>query len=178
MTTTITAPLRSKLDATSVIGQVVLYAALAAVLVVFANGPAYRQLEPDQALIKLSIVHEPQRVRACVERTPEELAKLPPNMRATIDCPRERAPLVVEVDVDGQQVLRQEALPSGLARDGRATLYHRLVTTAGPHDIAVRLRDEVGTEGFSVHGSTSLDLRPAQNLIIDFDSARRVITFR
>lgn len=168
----------SKLDATSLIGQLVLYSVLAAVLVVFANWPVYHQLGSDQALIKLSIVHEPQLVQACRQRTPEELAKLPPNMRAPMDCPRERAPLVAEVDVDGQLVMRQEAQPSGLARDGRATLYHRLVTTAGPHDIVVRLRDQAGTEGFNIHGATSVNLRPAQSLVIDFEAARGAITFR
>lgn len=167
-----------ELSVASVIGQVVLYAALAAVLLLFASGPSYRQLGPDQALIKLSIVHEPQRVRVCAQRTPEELAKLPPNMRVPMDCPRERAPLAVEVDVDGHRVLSREALPSGLARDGRATLYHRLVTTAGRHDIAVRLRDRAGTEDFNIRAETSVDLRPSQNLIIDFESARREITFR
>ncbi len=59
----------SKLDATSLIGQLVLYSVLAAVLVVFANWPVYHQLGPDQALIKLSIVHEPQLVQACRQRT-------------------------------------------------------------------------------------------------------------
>ncbi len=168
----------SKLDATSLIGQLVLYSVLAAVLVVFANWPVYHQLGPDQALIKLSIVHEPQFVQACRQRTPEELAKLPPNMRAPMDCPRERAPLVAEVDVDGKLVLRQEAQPSGLAHDGRATLYHRLVTTAGPHDIVVRLRDRAGTDDFNIRGATSVNLRPAQSLVIDFEAARGAITFR
>lgn len=168
----------SKLDATSLIGQLVLYSVLAAVLVVFANWPVYHQLGSDQALIKLSIVHEPQLVQACRQRTPEELAKLPPNMRAPMNCPRERAPLVAEVELDGRLVLQQVAQPSGLAHDGRATLYHRLVTTAGPHDIAVRLRDRADTEGFDYHGETSVHLRPAQSLVIDFQSARGAITFR
>ena len=168
----------SKLDATSLIGQLVLYSVLAAVLVVFANWPVYHQLGPDQALIKLSIVHEPQFVLACRQRTPEELAKLPPNMRAPMDCPRERAPLVAEVDVDGKLVLRQEAQPSGLAHDGRATLYHRLVTTAGRHDVTVWLRDRAGTEAFDYQGTTRVELRPAQILVIDFQAAQRAIVFR
>ena len=171
-------PQHHKLDATSVIGQVVLYAALAAVLVVFANWPAYRQLGPDQALIKLSVVHEPQRVQACTQRTPEELAKLPPNMRVPMDCPRERAPLVAEVDVDGRLAFRQVAQPSGLSHDGRATLYHRLVTTAGRHDVTVRLRDRAGTEAFDYQGTTRVELRPAQILVIDFQAAQRAIVFR
>ena len=110
--------------------------------------------------------------------TPEEMAKLPPNMRVPMNCPRERAPLVAELDLDGRRVLRQEALPSGFARDGRATLYHRPVTTAGPHDIAVRLRDQAGTEDFNFRAATSVDLQPAQILVIDFEAARGAITLR
>ncbi|MCC7462215.1 MAG: hypothetical protein IT480_07100 [Gammaproteobacteria bacterium] len=168
----------SKLSVTSLIGQIVLYGALAAVLAVFANWPSYRQLAPDQALIKLSIVHEPQHVQPCRQRTPEELARLPPNMRAPMICTRERAPLVAEIDLDGQRVLRQVAQPSGLAHDGRATLYHRLVTSAGPHQIVVRLRDQAGTEAFNYQGATRVDLRPAQSLVVDFEPAQGLITFR
>jgi hypothetical protein len=168
----------ARLGVIPVIGQVVLYAALAAVLVLFSDWPRYHQLGPGEALVKLSIVHEPRLVQPCRERTAEELAKLPPNMRAPMICERERAPLVAEVDLDGRLVLRQVAQPSGLARDGRATLYHRLVTTAGRHDIAVRLRDEAGTGDFNYKGSASVQLRPAQVLVIDFDRGSGGITFR
>jgi hypothetical protein len=55
----------------------------------FATSPKYRQIPDDVALIKLSISHLGD--RECRKRTPEELAKLPPNMRAPMDCPRERS---------------------------------------------------------------------------------------
>ena len=168
----------SKLDATSLIGQLVLYSVLAAVLVVFANWPVYHQLGPDQALIKLSIVHESQHVQPCRQRSAEELQRLPPNMRAPLICTRERAPLVAEVDLDGRLAFRQMAQPSGLSHDGRATLYHRLVTTAGRHDVTVRLRDRAGTDEFDYQGTTSVELRPAQILVIDFQAAQRAIVFR
>jgi hypothetical protein len=171
-------PPSSRPRATAVIGQVLLYAALAGALAVFSYWPVYHQIEADQALIKLSIVHQAQHVQACRQRTPEELERLPPNMRAPMSCARERAPLVVEVDLDGRLAFRQVALPSGLARDGRASLYHRQVTTAGRHDIVVRLRDRAGTEEFDYRGATTVQLRPAQILVIDFQSALGTITFR
>ena len=168
----------SKPRAAALIGQVVLYAALAGVTLLFANWPVYRQLGPDQALIKLSIVHESQHVQPCRQRSAEELQRLPPNMRAPLSCTRERAPLVAEVDLDGRLAFRQVAQPSGLSHDGRATLYHRLVTTAGRHDVTVRLRDRAGTDEFDYQGTTSVDLRPAQILVIDFQAAQRAIVFR
>lgn len=169
---------RARLDATSLAGQMVLYAVLAMVLVRFSKWPVYHQIAPDQALIKLSIVHEPQLIQPCRQRTRAELEELPPNMRAPMLCERARAALVAEVDVDGRQVLRQVAQPSGLARDGRATLYHRLVTTAGRHEIAVRLRDQAGDEGFNHRAATPVELRPSQVLVIDFDRSRGGIIFR
>ncbi len=171
-------PASPKPRAAAVIGQVVLYAALAGAIAVFSRWPVYHQLESDQSLIKLSIVHETQHVTACQRRTPEELAKLPPNMRAPMNCPRERAPLTAEVDVDGHPVIRQIAQPSGLARDGRALLSHRLVTTAGSHEIAVRVRDSARTTGFDYQREERVTLQPAQILVIDLQPERHEITFR
>ena len=168
----------SKPRAAALIGQVVLYAALAGVTLLLANWPVYRQLRPDQALIKLSIVHESQHVQPCRQRSAEELQRLPPNMRAPLICTRERAPLVAEVDLDGRLAFRQVAPPSGLARDGRAALYHRLVTTAGTHHIVVRLRDRPGDEGFDYRGEATVELQPARILVVDFQPGQREITFR
>lgn len=68
--------------------QALLYGAFIAVLGYFSTSPAYRHLPPDQALVKLSFTHAAQRKGECRTRTPEELAKLPPNMRIAQDCPR------------------------------------------------------------------------------------------
>lgn len=171
-------PSTRKLRAVAVIGQILLYAALALAIWLFSWWPAYHQLQPGEALIKLSIVHEAQHVQACRQRTPEELQRLPPNMRAPMNCPRERAPLVVEMDVDGRLAFRQVAPPSGLAHDGRAALYHRLVTTAGSHHIVVRLRDRPGDEGFDYRGEATVELQPARILVVDFQPGQREITFR
>lgn len=159
-------------------GQFLLYAAFAGAIAVFSRWPVYHQLGADEALIKLSIVHEGKRLKPCVLRTPAELAKLPPNMRAQSACPRERAPIVVEVDLDGESAVRRSRPASGLARDGRAAIYQRLVTTAGTHRVVARMRDRAGEEGFDYQLEETVHLRPAQVLVIDFDPARKEITFR
>ena len=96
------------------LAQALLYVPLMAIIGYFSTSPAYHHLAPGQALIRLSISHAAQRKAECRERTPEELAKLSPNMRAPLDCPRERAPVTVELDLDGQRVVQAVALPSGL----------------------------------------------------------------
>ncbi len=162
----------------AITGQFVLYAVFAGAIALFSGWPVHHPIGDDQALIILSIVHEGQRLKVCAQRTPEELARLPPNMRAPLDCPRERAPLAAEVELDGQLVAHQVAQPSGLSRDGRASLYQRLVTTAGSHRIVVRLRDRAGEQGFDYQREATIQLQPAQVLVIDFEPTRREITFR
>ncbi len=75
---------------------------------------------------------------------PEELAKLAPNMRTPLKCGRERSPVTIEVDLDGAQVYRHVAVPSGLSSDGASAVYQRLQVPAGEHRIAVRLKDSAG----------------------------------
>lgn len=157
------------------LGQGLLYAALAVVIAIFSRWPVYQNLAPDLALIKISISHQGQLLGDCVEQSPAELAKLPPNMRAPKRCPRERSPLTVEVDVDGKLVHRQVAQPSGLSSDGAAVIYRRLEVPAGKHHIEVRMKDNARSEGFDYTRSEEVDLAPAEILVVDFDAAERRI---
>jgi hypothetical protein len=160
------------------LGQIVLYGAFAAFIAVFSNWPRYQHLPEDHALIRLSMTHHAQRVHECVAVSPEELAALPANMRAPMQCPRERAPLTVEIDIDGALAHRETAPPSGLSGDGAASLYHRLAVPAGVHHLSVRLRDSVRTNGFDFERSDIVDLAPAQILVVDFDSDNGAISFQ
>ena len=158
------------------IGQALLYGLFALIIGVFSNWPPYRHLAADQALIKLSFNHQGKPVSACRSATPQELAKLPPNMRAPLVCPRERSPITVELDLDGVAALRQVAIPSGLSRDGTSALYHRRVVAAGVHHLVVRLKDDVGSPGFDFVHEATVTLKPAQILVVDFDPGKGGIT--
>ena len=148
--------------------QALFYAAFAAFIGYFSNAPRYEHLPPDQALLKLSLTHAGQRKEACRERSAEELAKLAPNMRAQTVCPRERAPVIVEVVLDQRPLLRVEAAPSGLAKDGASTFYRRVPIAAGTHRISARLAD--GPDGvFHVTGETVVTLAPGRIVVIDFE---------
>ena len=153
-------------------GQALLYGIFAAFVAIFSQWPVYAPLAPDEALIKLSFVHHGQRVAECRPYTAEELAKLAPNMRAPLKCGRERAPVTIELDIDGALAYRYTAAPSGLSRDGASTVYKRLELPAGKHRIAVRMRDTTATSGFTYQHDATVDLVPAQVLVIDFDSER------
>ena len=73
------------------LAQAALYLPFMVLIGYFSSQPAFEQLGGNEALIRLSLTHAAQRVAECRQRTPEELAKLPPNMRAPLDCKRERA---------------------------------------------------------------------------------------
>lgn len=160
------------------IGQALLYGLFAVVVGVFSRWPSYQHIAPDQALIKLSFNHQGKPVTECQRASAEELARLPPNMRAPVRCPRERSPITVELDVDGQPALRHVAQPSGLSRDGASAVYHRMQVAAGTHRIAVRLKDDVRTGGFGFSRDASITLKPAQILVIDFDPEKGGITIQ
>lgn len=168
----------AKLGPAAWAGQVALYALFALVIGVFSHWPLYHPLAPGEALIKVSFSHTGKPVSECRKQTPEELAKLPPNMRAPVICPRARSPLTVEVDVDGKPVVRRVAPPSGLAHDGASSLYVRVPVPAGEQRIAVRLNDDLRRPGYTYRLDRSVPLAPGHVLVIDFDAEKDGITLR
>jgi len=157
--------------------QVVLYGAFAATLGWFSTSPAFEPLPPGHALIRVSLNHAGQRKSACRTRSPEELAKLAPNMRAAEDCPRERAPVLVKVELDGKSVADIVAIPAGLSRDGASVAYRRIPVPAGTHRIRVALADDAaGT--FDRVREEEMRLEPGRVLVVDFEPGKGGIVLR
>lgn len=151
-------------------GQALLYGCFALAIGVFSRWPAYHPLQPDHALVKVSFIHHGVRVADCRPYTKEELAKLAPNMRAPMKCERERSSVQIELDIDGKTVFQRTANPSGLSRDGASTVYHSVDVPAGEHRISVRMKDDKTAEGFTHRHDSTITLKPAQVLVIDFDA--------
>lgn len=135
----------------------------------FSNRPEYRHLDPGLATVKLSLRHAGQILGECHERTAEELANLPANMRVSLVCPRERSPLLVELVLNGELMLSDTLPARGVHSDGRASMYRRLSVPAGELTVLVRLKDHIGVEDFQYESSRSVSLAPGDNLVIDFD---------
>ena len=149
------------------IGQAAVYAVIATVVGYFSDAPAYVHFPADRALIKLSLIHGGQR-KGCRERTPEELNQLAPNMRRTLVCSRQRFPVVVELELDGHDLYHALLLPTGLFSDGPSWAYVKFAVPPGPHKLEVNLRDSGRTEGWDYNREADIDLKPLQNLVIDF----------
>ena len=151
--------------------QAVAYAWFAAVIGYLASAPSYTFAGPETARIKLSLSHPGQRKEKCHRRTLDELAKLSANMRAPQDCPRERWPVYVEMELDGKVIFSQESKPNGLSRDGPSIFYGAFQIPFGPHQISLRLRDQ-GRAGFGYQFLRPIVLTPGQVLVITFDAAK------
>ncbi len=151
-------------------GQVLLYALFALFIGYFATQPRYRQLGSDEALLRLSFTHPGQIIADCRERSAEELAKMPANMRQAQDCPRERSPVRVRVELDGAPLYDEVFTPAGLKRDGAAAGYRRLAIAAGEHRIKVQFNDDARINGFNYERSQTVHPVPGQVVLIDFSA--------
>ncbi len=149
-------------------GQAVIYAGMALWLGYFANQPVYTHLPPDQALIKMSIVHGAQRKGECRRRTKEELEAMNPNMRTPLDCPRERLPIHIEILLDGDRLYDESVTAAGLAHGGTTRAYQRFPVVAGRHELVARMVDSARTEGYDFERAAIVELAPGENFVIDF----------
>lgn len=165
-----------KLNPAAIVGQVILYGAFAAFIGYFATNPRYQHIAPDRALLKLSFAHFGD--RDCRKRSAEELQKLPPNMRAPMECPRERADILLHADLDGQPLYHGLLHPTGIAKDGISTIYRRFELPAGKHLLSVKMNDNARVEGFKFVKEAEIDLKPAQVLVVDFNPDKGGLFFQ
>ncbi len=150
------------------LGQFVVIVALFAGVAVLADWPRFRQTPVGTGLLMLSFVHGADRRADCRRLSPEEIAKLPPNMRRVQDCPRGRRPIYVELAVGDRVDYRESLPPTGIAGDGPSRIHRRFVLPAGDYDVTVRLRDTARTEGFDYERKQHVALANDQMLVIDF----------
>jgi len=170
--------------ATATGSRVLRYVAVSALLAVagllvgyLSSKPVLGLLNPGESVITLSFSHAAPRRQECTPLTPAELAKLQPNMRRPTQCPRERWPVLVELELDGRRVVESRLPPVGLWGDGPASIFRRVTIPSGARTVTVRLRDTGRTSGFDYEASRQLVLSPRQNLVIGF-SAGSGFTFR
>jgi len=149
--------------------QGALYLVFLIVVGVLSDTPGYTFLEPEKAVIRLSLSHPGERKQECRRRTREELAKLPPNMRAPSQCPRERWPVRVVLELDGRKLYSGTAEPAGLANDGASSFYRNFKVPAGSHMVVLRLNDSGGKKPDKVI-EKEIVIAPARILVAGFDA--------
>lgn len=136
----------------------------------FSAAPPYTQLTPEQAVITVAFSHAGERREECRQLSQEELARLPPNMRAPMDCPRERSPVTVRLLLDGELLIEEVAQAPGLYNDLGIDIYRTAKVPVGEHTLAVRMNDNVRVDGPTFTHEQTVKLEPAQLLVVDFNS--------
>ncbi len=161
-----------------IFGQFIIILALFAGVAAFADWPTYRTIPSGTGVVLMTFTHGADRKAFCRKRSPEELAKLPPNMRKPEECPRARPPIYVELDIDGRTVFSESLNPTGIAGDAPSRVYERFVLPAGEYEIAARMRDTPRMDGFDYSHRERVRLAAGQLFMVDFDPAKNAFLFR
>ena len=103
--------------------QAINYAVFMALVWYFASYPAIRLIGDDEAVLTIAFAHAGQLLEPCRRLSQEELNELAPNMRKLEDCPRERSPVTVEAELDGEVVYRATLNPPGVFGDGGVDVF-------------------------------------------------------
>ncbi|NOQ68831.1 MAG: hypothetical protein GQ573_01765 [Gammaproteobacteria bacterium] len=146
------------------------YTIFMALIWYFATSPSVRVIEDDEAMITVAFGHAGETRAECRRLSQEELMKLPPNMRKAEDCPRERSPIIIEAMLDGEVIYSVTRLPPGIFNDGGVNIYYNSKVPAGKHTFEIKMDDSVRKEGFNYQLTQDIDIKPAQILLVEFDS--------
>ena len=158
--------------------QIVAYVAFAVFVGYLSASPGYDYGSADKVSLKLSLSHAANRVKPCVRLTPQQIAELAPNMRRPEKCERERLPLTVELEVDGEVILQLEAPPSGLWNDGPASVYERFEIEPGEHTLTARLRDSDRDQGWDYTQTENVTLEAGRYFTVTFSANTGGFDFR
>jgi len=75
---------------------------------------------------------------------------------------------VFEIRMDDAIILDRSYKPTGLAKDGAASIYESIPVIPGRHDIVASLRDSKREQGFDYSKGVAVNLEPRELLVIDF----------
>jgi hypothetical protein len=165
-------------DAARIAGQVLAFLLFALAIGGLSRWPPLRPLGEGEALVRLAMAVPGKLKGECRRLSEEELARLAPNMRRPLDCPRERRPVRIRLEVDGALAREEVIQPSGVARDGAATAYWKLLLPAGRHELRALVSEDATLAGHGYERSARLDLPAGSVLTVDFDRERGGILFR
>lgn len=148
--------------------QAINYSVFMALIWYFSSEPPFHQLGKDEAILTIAFSHAGEIKEPCRKRSAEELSALPPNMRAPMDCSRERSPLVIEALLDKLPIYTKTAEAPGLFKDSGVDIYHITKVSAGKHHLEIKMDDSVQRQGFNHVFEQDVTIEPAQILLVDF----------
>ena len=141
---------------------------LAPVLLIgyFSDSPSYSVMSKDESMLLFTMSHKGERLVPCVEPTIEEL-----KARNFTECQRERVPVVVEMEMDGAEIISKAYAPRGIRKDGPSYAYEKIRVKPGTHRVVVRIRD-TREERFDYVLDKEITFVDGRIIIIDFENGR------
>ncbi len=156
---------KPKLTVIKIIGQGLLYAPFLLAIGYFSSYPSYEFAPENTAQIKLSLTLWGERKIPCRTRTAEELKELSPNMRGAKSCSRERHPVRITFNLNGDTVFNKSASPAGLRDDGPSSFYQTFMVPSGKHELVVNIYNgdnvtpvETFTQGITLSSGQAIAL--------------------
>jgi hypothetical protein len=160
--------------ATRYLGQALLYALFFVPLVFITQQPTHRHLAEDMAVLKVAVRHAGAIVGACTPIGAAEYSNQAATMKHAEICPRERAPLQLELILDGTTLYRAAVPASGLHNDGVSSMYQRFEVPAGEHHVQLLMNDNAAVEGYNWRLEQDIQLQPAQVMVASFKEGFRL----
>jgi len=148
--------------------QAVFYTMFMGVVWYLSTNPPYRPLDEGEAVVIVAFGHAGKIVAPCRERSAEEMAAMPPNMRVAQDCPRERSPIRVEVLLDDKVALKETFIAPGFSKDLGVEIFHRTMVPVGKHRVIARMNDDVNVEGFTHVVEQEIELTQGKILVVEY----------
>lgn len=117
----------------------------------------------------VSFKHAGRESDVCRAVSAEEKAKLPKHMQQDKICERGRAPVRLQVLVDGQPLVDARYEARGVRRDGVAVGLERLPLAPGPHRVRVRIGDTPDPEAWAHETEREIEVRDGRRAVVLFD---------
>ncbi len=144
----------------------------------FSFNPPYWHLADDESVVTLAFGHAGERISECKELSQQELEELAPNMRKTMDCPRERSPITIELALDNQPAIKDVFHPPGFYQDQSIDVYRNVRIASGKHMLSVWMNDDVNVDGPTHRLEQPVNLLPAQRLVVSFDAMTKTFVIK
>jgi hypothetical protein len=74
--------------------------------------------------------------------------------------------------LDGVMIYSDTVSPSGLSHDLASPIYERIRLPVGEHRLQLSMRDDIHSKDYNYVLDQTVTMRPAQILVIDFDSEK------
>ena len=149
--------------------------------VLYISDASYSFYKPGEAALKVAFKHIGRRIADCSEadliRTEGEryrkllkdTRQVQMNIAKLANCPRERYPVVVEIDLDGRNILKKAYSPTGFKKDMASYVYEEFLIEPGTHTLSARLYDRGLDGGPNYTLEEKVDIKPAEIKLIRVD---------